>query len=205
MVIRDMKRVSIPGGAGNIEAALELVEASSTGAVVCHPHPLYGGSMYDGVVDHLCDGLTAAGASSLRFNFRGVGESAGSFDQGHGEAEDVLAVSDWFRAGYSLDALFLAGYSFGAGIALRAAPQTASQGLVLVAPPIAMFEDLQPDDTRAMIILGRRDQIVDCSMACDFFAGYPNVRIEIIEDADHFFVSAGDQIAGLATEFISGA
>lgn len=200
----DMNRMAIPGAAGNIEAGLQTVDASHKGAVVCHPHPLYGGSMYDAVVEHLCDGFGAADVSSLRFNFRGVGGSEGSHDRGEGESQDVIAVCDWYRRKHGLQALYLAGYSFGAGIALRVAPYVDCQAIVVVAPPLGMLDKIVMTDKPVLVMLGERDNIVDCGAAQEFFADYPNVLASVIAGADHFFMTSGDQVAIRVTEFVSG-
>lgn len=200
----DMNRLAIPGPAGKIEAALELVDTGCKGAVVCHPHPLYGGSMYDAVVDHLCDGFGAAGVSPLRFNFRGVGGSEGIHDRGQGEAQDLITVSDWYRTNHSLTELYLGGYSFGAGIVLGVAPSIICQAVVVVAPPLQMFDAVEITNRPMMVILGRQDNIVDCAGAQQYFADYPNVEVKVIEGADHFFMAAGDEIAAHVTEFVSG-
>lgn len=199
-----MNLPTIPGPAGTIEATLDLVEGSSRGAVVCHPHPLYGGTMYDAVVGCLSNGFTAGGVSSLRFNFRGVGKSSGSHDRGEGEGEDLLAVCDWFRDHHALDSLYVAGYSFGAGVTLQVAPRIDCQGIVLVAPPMQMVGDLAPTDLPMLVVLGDEDRIVDPGALQSHFSGYPNVSVKLIPGADHFFVTAGTDITAAVTEFVSG-
>lgn len=199
-----MNRLAIHGDAGTIEAELALADASPAGAVVCHPHPLYGGSMSDSVVSRLCDGFGAAGVSSLRFNFRGVGGSEGGHDYGEGETADLATVCRWFRNEHGLDRLYVAGYSFGAGIALRASPLVDDQAVVVVAPPLQMLDAVEMTGKPTLVILGQKDNIVNCGAARDYFADYPNVQLEVIEGADHFFMAAGDEIATRVTEFISG-
>lgn len=199
-----MNLLSIPGPAGNIEATLDLVKGSSSGAVVCHPHPLYGGTMHDAVVGALSNGFTAGGVSSLRFNFRGVGKSSGSHDRGEGEAEDLAAVCDWFRDQHGLDSLYVAGYSFGAGITLRVAPKVNCQGVVLVAPPLQMVGQQAPVELRMLVVLGDEDPIVDCDALQEHFSRYPEVGIKVMAGADHFFVTAGGDITAAVTEFVSG-
>src|SRR5271156_829070 len=105
--------IASPDGAGPHRAA-----------VVCHPHPLYGGSMYNNVVDAVLEALHARGFATLRFNFRGVGQSEGEFDNGKGEADDAVAAIRFLTAqkGVRADSAVLAGYSFGAMTAVRAAP-----------------------------------------------------------------------------------
>src|SRR5260370_23889912 len=104
--------IAYPGGAGPHRAA-----------VVCHPHPLYGGSMYNNVVDAVLEALHARGFATLRFSFRGVGQSEGEFDNGKGEADDAIAAIHFLTAqkGVRTDGAVLAGYSYGAMTAVRAA------------------------------------------------------------------------------------
>lgn len=205
MVTHDLNRLVIPGAAGDIEAALEVVEGSRCGAVVCHPHPLYGGSMYDNVVDRLCEGFTTAGISALRFNFRGVAASAGEYDRGEGETEDVRHICAWYRENYALDDICLGGYSFGAGVALRVAPLVECKTSVVVAPPLSMIENVNLADEQFMVILGDHDSIVDCHSVQEYFSDNCAVTINVLAGADHFFVGQGEQITALAAEFLGGA
>ena len=114
--------VTIDGPAGSIEARVE--DPSSAGTlplvigVVCHPHPLHGGTMQNKVVHTAARAMQEAGAATVRFNFRGVGASGGRYDDGIGEVDDALAVIEWARREFSCDTLWLAGFSFGAAVAL---------------------------------------------------------------------------------------
>src|SRR6188768_1844090 len=116
---------TIDGPAGAIEARVE--DPTPPGnrvrcvAVVCHPHPLFGGTMQNKVVHTTARALQEAGAATVRFNFRGVGQSEGTHDQGVGEIDDAIAVVQWTRARFVCDELWLAGFSFGAAVALQAA------------------------------------------------------------------------------------
>ncbi len=120
-----------------------LVEKSPyAGVVICHPHPLYGGDMHNNVVMAMEEGFTGCGFSTLRFNFRGVGRSGGDYDEGEGEARDVIAAAECLRATLGGNPyLLLAGYSFGAWVCARAAadlPDVA--GLFLVSYPFAFYD-----------------------------------------------------------------
>ena len=114
-------RVTIPGPAGDIEAVVETPEGAAPAAfaVVCHPHPLFGGTLDNKVVHTLARTFQELGAPTIRFNFRGVGRSAGSFANGAGESEDASAVIEWGRARWPGASLWLAGFSFGGAIAIR--------------------------------------------------------------------------------------
>lgn len=111
----------LPGAAGRLEALLNVGSARpSHSAIVCHPHPLFGGTMHNKVVFHAMKALNGFGFPVLRFNFRGVGHSAGIHDEGHGEVDDVRTALDWLKREFSLPIIF-AGFSFGAATGLRAA------------------------------------------------------------------------------------
>ncbi|MCB1693413.1 MAG: alpha/beta fold hydrolase [Pseudomonadales bacterium] len=200
-----MDPVNIPGGAGNIEAVLERIPGSTLGAVLCHPHPLYGGSMHDGVLASIDDACREAGISTLRFNFRGVGGSGGEHDRGVGESDDVAMLANWMRDECASDAVFLGGYSFGAGIALRAAARVQPRAVVLVAPPVAMIEPLVAQACRALVLLGEHDTIVDAEAAAALFESNPQARVHIVRGADHFFMGAGPEIERTVAKFLSEA
>ena len=129
----------IDGPAGPLEARIEEPapgEVPAAVGVVCHPHPLYGGTMQNKVVHTLARAMQELGAPTVRFNFRGVGGSAGAYDGGAGELEDALAVCDWARRRWRCDAFWLAGFSFGSAVALQAAGSVRPRALVTVAPPV---------------------------------------------------------------------
>ncbi len=127
------ERVRIPGPAGDLEALLETPQAETGAlpavrafAVVCHPHPLYGGTMDNKVVYTLARAFQQCGAPAIRFNYRGVGSSAGTYDEGRGETADALAVIAYGRKRWPQAALWLGGFSFGGAVAVRAAGKSAS-------------------------------------------------------------------------------
>ena len=135
------ERVTIAGPAGDLEALLEI-PAGADGtrvAVVCHPHPVYGGTMTNKVVHILAKAFGERGVPAVRFNFRGVGASAGAYDEGEGETQDALAVMDWALQRLPGAALWAAGFSFGGAIAVRAAVARDAKRLVTVAPAVHRF------------------------------------------------------------------
>lgn len=132
----------------------------SGGVVICHPHPLYGGDMDNGVVIAIQEAFAERGFSTLRFNFRGVGASEGGYDGGRGEVEDLLAACRFMRA-RGMKALYGAGYSFGSWILLKGCSVESFSGLVLVAPPLDIldFGGLKlPSSVPWLIIVGSRDE-----------------------------------------------
>ena len=107
-------QVQFPGPSGSLEGEIiEALDADGSFAVLCHPHPQYGGNMDDEVLDICSQVFVQHGVSVLKFNFRGVGASDGSYSGGHAETEDLLAAVDWLRQAHSPESLWLGGYSFG--------------------------------------------------------------------------------------------
>ena len=157
------ERLQFSGAAGAIEA---LRDSPAPGAaprgtaVIAHPHPLFGGTMDNKVVQTLARACVACGFTALRFNFRGVGQSAGSFDEGVGETEDALAALDYARkeVGEALP-VALAGFSFGSYVQTRVAQRVDSERLVLVGPAVGRFE-VQRVPPQTIVIHGEEDEIV---------------------------------------------
>ena len=133
--------IEIAGPMGRLEALLEEPESATTEAfaIVCHPHPLHQGTMNNKVVHTVARAVNLTGRPALRFNFRGVGKSAGRYDNGDGETEDLLAVVDWGKQRWPGARLWLAGFSFGSHVALRATQIVEPDRLILVAPPVTRF------------------------------------------------------------------
>ena len=188
-----MKTVSIPGPAGPLEARWTPA-GPPRWAVLCHPHSLYGGTMDDAVLDVVDGALAAKGFARLRFNFRGVGASAGRFDDGRGEAEDLVAVCAWLAAERVPAALWVAGYSFGAAVAWRARSRLASlERLVLVAPPTAMLNlGRSAPATPVSVLAGDADPHCDLAALESAAAA---IDVHPIAGADHFFAGRQDALA----------
>jgi alpha/beta superfamily hydrolase len=140
-------QIDIPGPAGRLEALLESPAEPRFAAVICHPHPRFGGTMHTHAVYRLARAVRTAGGTSLRFNYRGVGRSAGSYDQARGEAEDARAALDWLSAERPGLPLLAVGFSFGAWMATLAAgrdPRVTAlllAGVALRAVDLDLFRD----------------------------------------------------------------
>ncbi len=186
------RRVELAGAGGAIECLVEQVESGASGAVavICHPHPLYGGSMDNKVVHTVSRALHHLHISTVRFNFRGVGKSQGTHDEGRGETDDALIVADWACAELGGDELWLAGFSFGAWVALRAAARTDCAQLISIAPPVrrfAIMEEAQPA-CPWLIVQGSADELVSCEAVIDWVNQLqPGPELVVLPDADHFF------------------
>ena len=190
-----MAHIVFDGPGGQLEGLLELKE-SSWGAVLCHPHPLYGGSMDDLVIQALHSSLAGQNCSTLRFNFRGVGASVGSHDKGDGEADDVAAAVAYLKSQGSSQ-IVLAGYSFGAAVCLKTDLQVKPDAMVLVAPPIQMFDGLSEPEAPYLVLLGSEDKIVAAEETAAWFR---NGQVELIDGADHFFFGVHGEIKRLVSE-----
>lgn len=184
--------LNLPGPAGPLETLVELPEqdARRGTAVICHPHPLHGGTMHNKVVTMLSRSLVELGLATVRFNFRGVGASAGSYDDGNGETDDLRAVVDWVRRERPDDALWLAGFSFGSYVALRAAAALAPQQLIQIAPPVGRwaFETITLPDCPWLIVQGEADEVVDPAAVFAWAANLPkNAQLVRMAETSHFF------------------
>jgi uncharacterized protein len=186
-----MQTESIRGPAGALQVLVERPEAQALAlAVICHPHPLHGGSLSNKIVHQLARTFVDMGAVSVRFNFRGVGESGGEYDEGRGELEDLLAVIDWASQRWPGLSLWLGGFSFGGFIAIQAAAKLDPQQLVTVAPAVNYFPEQSVDlpDTDWLLIQGDSDDVVPLSdvQAWEQQQPVPPV-VRIIGGVGHFF------------------
>jgi alpha/beta superfamily hydrolase len=190
------QKQSIAGPSGAIECAIDG-PASPSGAprgvaVLCHPHPQHGGTMHNKVVQTLARAFTQLGYTAVRFNFRGVGASAGAWSEGIGEIDDALAVVASFHQ--PSQALVLGGFSFGGYVAGSAAARLAAAGaseppavqrLVLVAPAVSRF-DLGAVAPDTLVIHGEVDDVVPLAAVLDW-ARPTSLPITVIPGAGHFF------------------
>lgn len=184
--------LQIPGPAGTLEAIAD-VPANAGGerfAVLCHPHPQQGGAMTNKVIHTVARAFNELGVPTLRFNFRGVGKSTGSFDEGRGETDDALAAIAWGRQRWPAAKLWLGGFSFGGVIALRAAQTTAPSLLVTVAPAVTRLgiADIKVPDCPWLLVQGAVDDVVATQSVVDWVATLaPAPALKLIPEAGHFF------------------
>ena len=188
----DTQRSAIPGPAGVIECATDLPAGPPRGtAVICHPHPQFGGTLDNKVVQTLARAFVQLGHRAVRFNFRGVGGSAGDWDEGRGEIDDALAVVEAERAAHPGLPLVLAGFSFGGFVAAHAADRlrvagAPAQRLALIGPATSRFNlpaTVAPD---TLVIHGEADDVVPLSAALDW--ARPQVLpVVVLPGVGHFF------------------
>ena len=183
----------IPGPAGHIEVAFDPADADPQPllAVICHPLPTEGGSMHNKVVTMTARALRESGIATLRFNFRGVGQSEGQFDDGVGELDDLRAVVAWAAQQHPKHALWLAGFSFGAWVSMRGAVDLGAKALISIAPPVGRswdFENIALPQLPWLVIQGQADEVVDAHAVRAWVSGLPQPPILIeMPDTSHFF------------------
>lgn len=186
----------LDGPAGQLEALLNSgAESASHAALVCHPHPVFGGTMHNKVVFHAMKALNSFGFPVLRFNFRGTGLSQGEHDHGRGEIDDVRAALEWLDHEFHLPLIF-AGFSFGAAVGLNAAcADNRVQALIGLGTPVAPVDDrsyefdfLRSCDKPKLFVSGSRDQFGPRALLERLvsFVHDPK-KLVVIESADHFF------------------
>lgn len=186
--------LTLPGPVGDLEVAVDPPEGEVAPlpltVIVCHPLSTEGGSLNNKVVTMAARSVRELGAKTVRFNFRGVGNSAGAFDQGEGERQDLLAVVAWVREQRPGDDLWLAGFSFGAYVSLRAAHEVQPEGLISIAPPAGRwgFDRIVPVACPWLVIQGEDDEIVEPQAVYDWIATLKR-KPELVRmpDTSHFF------------------
>ena len=191
----------IPGPAGRLEALLEEGEGAPTHAwLVCHPHPLFHGTMHNKVVYRVARALRRSGAVVLRFNFRGVGTSEGKYDEGVGEVEDARACLEFLRARYPSLPYSLAGFSFGSRVILQLGavlPEPKPVRLIPVGFPITRGNfDYMPNCTLPkFFVISTHDEYCEMAAMETLFATFPEPKsLQWIVAKDHFFVDALDEL-----------
>ncbi|MFO7772496.1 MAG: alpha/beta family hydrolase [Dehalococcoidia bacterium] len=203
------QRVSFPSGRLLLEGILAIPQGAGPfpAVIVCHPHPLYGGSMDNNVVHSLSETLTQASLASFRFNFRGVGGSQGEFGHGIGEREDVEAAISFISTVTQIDAarIGLAGYSAGAGFAFPVGfNDQRIKALAAVSPPLTMFDFdfLKSSPKPKFIVSGSRDDLTPADQFLQFCRNLPNPgEYEVIEGADHFWRGYESSLAAKVADF----
>lgn len=200
--------VRIPVSHGHLEASLREAEDTPRGAaVVCHPHPLHGGTMHTKAVFRTAQALSQAGFHALRFNFRGVGTSTGSYGEGIDEMEDVKAALDWLQERYPELPLLVAGFSFGSRVGLRVAVEEsrvkAALGLGL-AVELFDYEFLADAGKPILIVQGEEDRFGSGAEVAEALDRIPGpVTLHRIPGADHFFEDHFEELQEAVREYFT--
>lgn len=205
--------VSIPCGTIILEGILEIPDnnmAPFPAAILCHPHPLYGGNMHNNVTSAMADGLLERGLVCLRFNFRGTGGSQGTHGEGVAEVDDVKAALDYIQQVEEVDPqkIVLTGYSFGCHVALRAASEDPRSGrLIGVSPPVDMydFSFLYQETRPKLLMAGNRDFVCSEKGFQDLVEAIPEPKKGVILDGvDHFHFGREKFLVQETNKFLDG-
>lgn len=211
--------VTIAGPAGALEALLEEPEGPRPAqfGVICHPHPLHGGTMHNKVVHTLARALHDFSVPTVRFNYRGVGASEGRYADGVGETDDALAVIEWGRQRWPAADPWLLGFSFGGGVAIRAGTRAGGRLLATVAPAINRQVDEAPGAALAgppcpwLIVQGDADDVIDAGRVLEWAAqqsavreaaGLPALSVHVLHGAGHFFHGRLPELREAVASFI---
>ena len=206
----ESEKFFIDGPVGQLEAVYEFPAAADVaGAVViCHPHPQHGGTLHNKVVHTLARAFLRMEFAVLRFNFRGTEKSEGHFDEGVGELDDALAAIAWMRTKRPDSELWLAGFSFGAAIAVRAAAQTDVGGLISVAPAVSRFASGLATQPLCpwLIVQGDEDELVGIDETIDWVNSLqPGPELLILPGAEHFFHGRLNDLRQAVIDFVGTA
>lgn len=189
----DREEFLLRGPAGALECIADVPEEGlqvPATIIICHPHPEHGGTMHNKVVTILERSMRELGLRTVLFNFRGVGDSEGSFDDGYGETDDLFSVIEWVRRARPDDDLWLGGFSFGSFVALRAAQNISLGQLVSIAPPVERygFSELEHPGCPWLVVQGDEDEVVSfdaVSLWADALKPPPDFIV--MEHTGHFF------------------
>ncbi|MFZ2542247.1 MAG: alpha/beta hydrolase [Gallionella sp.] len=198
-----LKEISITGAAGSIQGILHLPDTASHAiAVVAHPLPTMGGTMDNKVVTTLTKAFVELGYATLRFNFRGVGESGGNYDEGNGEMLDAVAAADFMRGEFPNLPLLLAGFSFGGYVQARAAEKLQPQQLVLIAPAVGRFA-MPKVAANTLVIHGDLDEVVSLREVLNW-ARPQHLPVIVLAGAEHFFHGKLTQLKQIVSQHLGG-
>lgn len=197
----------IEGPVGRLEAILKEPEAAVTrAAVVCHPHPLFKGTMHNKVVYRIAKVFQQEGFAVLRFNFRGTGKSQGEHDRGQGEQDDLRAALAFIESKYADAEIWVAGFSFGSGVALKVGCGDARvRALVAAGVPVSKYDAYQVPDCGKpkLFVQGSHDEFGSRADLEAAFASLSEPKaLKIIEGGDHFFEGHLDELSEAVRDFI---
>jgi uncharacterized protein len=194
---------SIPAPSGLLQGVAHLPQGSPRAvAVVAHPLPTMGGTMDNKIVTTLVKTFVELGFAALRFNFRGVGESSGSYDDGNGEVEDVLAIANYALQEFGKLPLIQSGFSFGGYVQARAAEQLHPDKLVLVAPAVGRFA-MPNVPANTLVIHGEKDEVVPLADILEW-ARPQHLPVVVVPEATHYFHGHLHQIKAIVSQHFSG-
>lgn len=194
---KPLRHVDIHSSAGRLEALYRELQDPRGVAVICHPHPLGGGTLHNKVVFRAARGLENANVATVRFNFRGAGASAGKHDEGEGETDDVSAAIAWAKKHHPGRKLIVGGFSFGAWVASRVACEMADVAAVfLIGTPVNKYDFgyLRDCEKPMLFIHGTQDEYGDAAKLEKVVEKIRNAESVIVTGADHFFTKQLDAV-----------
>ena len=208
-VIGQVLHINIPTAQGHLEGILKPEEQGITpqyAAVVCHPHPLGGGTMHNKVVFKVAQTLQSLHIPALRFNFRGVGHSTGTYDDGRGEMDDVRFALEFLSRRYPGLPVIIAGFSFGSYVGMRvAANDDRAQAMIGLGVPARMFEGdtLEGCHKPKLLIHGTEDELAPYELTAQWFEQVPAPKsLVAVPGADHFFQGRLEEVQGIIVGFV---
>lgn len=194
---KPLRHVDIYGKEGRLEALYRELQDPAGVAVICHPLPTGGGTLHTKVVFRAARGLEGANVATLRFNFRGVGASGGTFDNGEGEQDDFLAALDWLKKIHPDKPVIAGGFSFGAWVASRAGCEVGFiKGLFLIGTPVSKydFNFLRACEKPILFLHGTQDEYGDVNKLEQLAQQVRSAETVIVTGADHFFTKQLDAV-----------
>jgi len=194
---KPLRHVDVISTAGRLEALYRELQDPAGVAVVCHPHPLGGGTLHNKVVFRAARGLEAANVATLRFNFRGTGTSAGHHEGGEGEQQDVLAAIEWVKKKHPGKKLFVGGFSFGAWVSSRVACELPEvDALFLIGTPVNKYDFgyLRFCEKPMLFLHGTQDEHGDVAKLDSLVQAVRNGQSVVVTGADHFFTKQLDTV-----------
>ena len=199
------EKITIPSGRYRLEGYWQA-GTTGKGVVITHPHPLYGGTMNNPVVETVQSTYQQYGYATLRFNFRGVGDSQGNYDNGIGEQDDVRAAIAYV-ANMDVSAVDLAGYSFGAWVntGLTTGSRTPIKSMAMISPPVAFIEfgNIKSLSCLKLVVTGSRDDIAPPHQIRNLLPTWnPDAQFKIIKGCDHFYIGYLDKLQSILTHYL---
>jgi len=194
---KPLRHVDVYGSAGRLEALYRELQDPAGIAVICHPHPLGGGTLHNKVVFRAARGLENANVATLRFNFRGVGASTGKHDAGEGEQDDVTAAIEWAKRKHPGRKLIVGGFSFGAWVASRVACEMPEvDAIFLIGTPVDKYDFgyLRACEKPMLFLHGTQDEMGDVAKLEALAQHVRNAESVIVTGADHFFTKQLDAV-----------
>ena len=196
------KEVLLNGPCGQLQAGFTSGERADVAMLVCHPHPLHQGTMFNKVVTTAVKAACNQQISTLRFNYRGVGSSEGSYGNVKGESRDALSAAQWLLRTTNCQHLWLVGFSFGAAVSYQIQPHIPCCGTVLICPSVERMAFSEPNNAPLHVIQAENDEIVSPQAVTSWCKQQANVNIQLVPEASHFFHGKLPELKNCLTQIL---